>query len=239
MFVVNDLLDAILLGCFFFGLIFSGLSLFLGITDIGIGHQGHSHGGHHGGHLGLHGHDGQGGHAGDDVLSPISVGTILGFLTWFGGVTYLARNGLEIWAGISLLLGAIAGIAGGWIIYWLLRKVHSQQAGLLRASDDYMPGTIARVTSSIRAGGTGEIVYEQRGVRQVSAARNPSGEAIPRGTEVVIVKHGAGIAQVEPWAKFVGDSFDELESGHEGRITDLPPPSSQAQLSSQVSQSER
>jgi membrane protein implicated in regulation of membrane protease activity len=238
MFVVNDLLDAILLGCFFFGLIFSGLSLFLGITDIGIGHQGHAHTAHDG-LFGHSGHDAQHGHGGDDVLSPISVGTILGFLTWFGGVTYLARNGLEVYAGISLLVGAIAGVAGGWIIYWLLRKVHSQQAGLLRAADDYMPGTIARVTSSIRAGGTGEIVYEQRGVRQVSAARSPSGEAIPRGTEVVIVKHGSGIAQVEPWAKFVGDGFDELETGHEGRITDLPPPRSEPILSSQVSQNER
>jgi membrane protein implicated in regulation of membrane protease activity len=241
MFVVNDLLDAILLGCFFFGLIFSGLSLFLGIIDIGAGHHGAGHNGH-GGYFGHHGHnaghDAHHGHASGDVLSPISVGTILGFLTWFGGVAYLARNGLATFAAVSLFLGALAGLAGGYVIYWLLRKVHSQQAGLLRAADDYMPGTIARVTSSIRAGGTGEIVYEQRGVRQVSAARNPSGEAIPRGTEVVIVKHGSGIAQVEPWTKFVGDGFDELETGHEGRITDLPPPSSEPQLSSQVSQSE-
>jgi hypothetical protein len=102
-----------------------------------------------------------------------------------------------------------------------------------------MPGTIARVTSSIRAGGTGEIVYERRGVRQVSAARSPSGEAIPRGTEVVILKHGSGIAQVEPWTKFVGDGFDELETGHEGRITDLPPPISEPLQSSPMSHYER
>jgi hypothetical protein len=157
-------------------------------------------------------------------LSPISVGTVLGFLTWFGGVAYLARNGLGAFAPISLVLGAIAGIAGGFVIFWLLRKVHSQQAGLLRAADDYLPGTIARVTSSIRAGGTGEIVYEQRGVRQVSAARNPTGEAIPRGTEVVVLRRTAGVAQVQPWTTFVGDDFDELETAHEGLTTDLPPP---------------
>src|SRR5262245_33424129 len=140
MFVVNDLLDAILLGCFFFGLIFSALSLFLGITDIGAGHQTT---GHHG-HIGHHGgHDAHQGHASDDVMSPISVGTVLGFLTWFGGVAYLARNGLETYAAVSLVIGVIAGFIGAWVIYWLLKKVHSQQAGLLRASDDYMPGTIA------------------------------------------------------------------------------------------------
>jgi hypothetical protein len=241
MFVVNDLLDAILLGCFFFGLIFSGLSLFLGVAEIGVGHQA-SHGGH-GGHFGHHGHggghDAHHGHASEDVLSPISVGTILGFLTWFGGVAYLARNGLETYAAVSLFLGVVAGLVGGYVIYWLLRKVHSQQAGLLRASDDYMPGTIARVTSSIRAGGTGEVVYERRGVRQVAAARCPSGEAIPRGTEVVILRRTRGIVQVEPWVTFVGDGFDELESGREGRITDLPPPQPEPSLTSHASQQHR
>lgn len=242
MFVVNDLLDAILLGCFFFGLIFSGLSLFLGVTDIGIGHQGSAHAGH-GGHFGHHGHggghDAHQGHASEDVMSPISAGTILGFVTWFGGVAYLARNGLDAIAPISLVLGALAGFAGGWVIYWLLRKVHQQQAGLLLAVDDYMPGTIARVTSSIRAGGTGEVVYEQRGVRQVSAARCPAGDAIPRGTQVVILRRNAGVAEVEPWSTFVGDGFDEIETGHEGKITDLPPPETEPSLTSHVSQNQR
>ncbi|HEY7036310.1 MAG TPA: NfeD family protein [Thermomicrobiales bacterium] len=238
MFVVNDLLDAILLGCFFFGLIFSALSLFLGITDIGAGHQPTGHHGHIG-HHGHAGHDAHQGHASDDVMSPISVGTVLGFLTWFGGVAYLARNGLETYAAVSLVLGVIAGFVGGWVIYWLLKKLHAQQAGLLRASDDYMPGTIARVTSSIRAGGTGEIVYERRGVRQVSAARCPTGEAIPRGTQVVVLRQAAGVAQVEPWSTFVGDDFDELEPGHGGAGEDLPPPRPEPSLSSQSTTSSR
>jgi membrane protein implicated in regulation of membrane protease activity len=165
-------------------------------------------------------------------MSPISVGTVLGFLTWFGGVAYLARNGLEAYAAISLVLGVIAGLIGGWVIYWLLKKVHAQQAGLLRASDDYMPGTIARVTSSIRAGGTGEIVYERRGVRQVSAARCPTGEAIPRGTQVVVVRQAAGVAQVEPWSTFVGDGFEDLEPGHAGPGADLSSPEAEPSLPS-------
>jgi hypothetical protein len=210
MFVVNDLLDAILLGCFFFGLVFSGLSLFLGVADLGIGHNGGPHG--HLGDIAHHGHHGHVGHDVNDGLSPVSVGTILGFLTWFGGVAYIFRNGLGVFAGISLLAGVIGGLTGGYVIFWLLRKVHSQQAGLLIAADDYMPGTIGRVTSSIRAGGTGEIVYERRGVRQVSAARSPGGIAIPRGTEIVVLQHRAGIADVEPWSTYVGDEFDELDS---------------------------
>jgi membrane protein implicated in regulation of membrane protease activity len=221
MFVVNDFLDAILLGCFFFGLIFTALSLFLGVTNIGFGHVGGNHGhvGHHGAHHG---------HAADDVLSPISVGTILGFVTWFGGVAYLARNGLALYAAVSLILGLVAGFAGAYVVYWLLRKVQGQQAGLLRAADDYMPGTIARVTSSIRAGGTGEIVYERRGVRQVSAARSATGEAIPRGTQVVVHRLTSGVALVEPWSTFVGDGFEELGTGGELPAHDLPPPRPEA-----------
>jgi len=204
MFVVNDLLDAILLGCFFFGLVFSGLSLFLGVAHLDFGHGGHEHG-----HIGHHAHDGRGL---DEGLSRFSVGTILGFLTWFGGVAYLFRNGLGLFVGISLLVGMLAGLTGAYVIYWLLCKLYAQQAGLLLASDDYMPGTIGRVTSSIRAGGTGEIVYERRGARQVSAARAPQGIAIPRGTQVVVLQHRAGIADVEPWSTYVGDEFDELDS---------------------------
>lgn len=201
MFIVNDLLDAILLGCFFFGLIFSGLSLFLGIADLGLGHFGDG--------------DPQGnGHATHDAgLSPISVGTILGFLTWFGGVAYLVRNGFSGFVGISLLAGALAGLAGAYVIFWLLKQVHSRQSGLLLAGDDYMPGTIGRVTSSIRVGGTGEIVYERRGVRQVSAARSLRGVAIPRGSQIVVVSHHAGIAEVDLWSTYIGDEdeFAELD----------------------------
>lgn len=202
MFVVNDALDAILLGCFFFGLIFSGLSLFLGVADFSVGHDAGGHGGsasHHGGD-----------HGGHDVVSPFSVGTILAFLTWFGGVAYLVRNGLELIAVLSIVTGLLAGVVGGYVIYWLLKKVRSQEAGLLRIGDTHMPGTLARVTSSIRAGGTGEIVYELHGVRQVSAARSATGAAIPRGTEVVVHQLHSGMALVEPWATYVGDHFDDL-----------------------------
>jgi len=183
------------------------MSLFLGFADLGIGHSGGSHG-----HLGDFNHHGHVGHEQGDGLAPVSIGSILGFLTWFGGVAYLVRNGLDVFVGVSLFTGALAGLAGGYVIFFLLKKVHAQQAGLLIASDDYMLGTIGRVTSSIRAGGTGEIVYERRGVRQVTAARAPTGIAIPRGTEIVVLDHRAGIADVEPWSTYIGDDFAELNA---------------------------
>jgi hypothetical protein len=77
-----------------------------------------------------------------------------------------------------------------------------------------MPGVIARVTSSIREGGTGEVVYEQAGVRHVAAARATSGRAIPRGTEVVVLKLDRGIVYVELW--------DELMQSREERKIAAP-----------------
>jgi membrane protein implicated in regulation of membrane protease activity len=205
MFVVNDLLDAVLLGCFFFGLIFSGLSLFLGIAHLGFDHNG---AGHHGGH------------DADDGLSPISIGSILAFLTWFGGIAYLLRNGADAQAAVSLVLGLGAGLLGGYAVYSLLKRVKSSEAGLMLPGDYSMPGTIGRITSSIREGGTGEIVYEQRGVRQVSAARSSTGAAIPRGTEVVVHRVQAGIAIVEPWSSFVGDEFDKKLEASEREVAE-------------------
>jgi len=191
---VEDALDAFLLGCFFFGLVFTALSLVLGVAHVGADH-GHEFGHHHGGN----GHD-------NDAVTPISVGTILAFLTWFGGVAYLARNGFGIWAAVSVAIGLAGGFIGGWLIFRLLKLVRRSET-VWRASDERFAGALARVTSSIREGGTGEIVYELHGVRQVSAARSANGRAIARGTEVLVLKRAGGFALVETWADAMPDEF--------------------------------
>src|SRR6476659_880764 len=90
LFVVNDVVDSLLLGCFFFGLVFSALSLLLGAADVGLGHV-------HAGGLHLPGHVDHGAHGGDNGdLSPFSLGSLLAFVTWFGGVAYLVRNALDL-----------------------------------------------------------------------------------------------------------------------------------------------
>jgi membrane protein implicated in regulation of membrane protease activity len=180
-FSVNDGVDALLLGMFFFGLLFTLGTLLLGVADVGFGHgSGHvDHGGH-------------------EVSSALNFGVILAFITWFGGIAYLARNGLSIPLLLSLLIGIAGGVLGGMAIYRLLRLVRSKET-VLRAEDYRLPGVIARVTSSIRENGTGEVVYVQQGVRQVAAARSTDGTAIPRGAEVVILRSEKGIVYVDLW----------------------------------------
>lgn len=189
MFSINDGVDALLLGMFFFGLLFTLGTLLLGVADLGFGHG--------------HGDVGHGDHGGHDGPSAINFGVILAFVTWFGGLAYLARNGAGIPLLLSLLIGIAGGVLGGMAIFRLLRLVRSKET-VLRAEDYRLPGVIARVSSSIRENGTGEVVYVQQGVRQVAAARSSDeGVAIPRGAEVVILRAEKGIVYVDLWDNLI------------------------------------
>jgi hypothetical protein len=188
MVAVQDALDAVLLGCFLFGLVFAVISLFLGdigdLTDL----------------VGVHG--------GHDAGLPINLSAVLVFVAWFGGIGYLLRRGAGWPAPLAVVVGVAGGLVGAAVVTWFVFKVLSPITGLVEGEDYRMPGTIARVTSGIREGGTGEIVYVQGGVRQVSAARAVDGRPISRGTEVVVLNSAAGIAMVQPSDQFFGE--DEL-----------------------------
>ena len=66
-------------------------------------------------------------------------------------------------------------------------------------------GVLGRVTSGIRAGGTGEIVFSQQGTRHTCGARAESGEPLERGAEVVVTRYERGIAYVRRWEELSGD----------------------------------
>jgi membrane protein implicated in regulation of membrane protease activity len=183
MFAVNDALDVIFLGCFFFGLLFTAGALVLGVADIGGDAEADA----------------------DGELGPLNVSTVLAFVAWFGGVGYLARNGLGAFAVISLVLAIAGGAAGAYLVWWLLRTLKRSEQ-YLDPKDYELPGTLAKVTSGIRVDGVGEIVYEQAGVRQVSAARSLDGRAIARGTEVLVLRTAGGIAFVQPFEEALADA---------------------------------
>jgi hypothetical protein len=72
-------------------------------------------------------------------------------------------------------------------------------------ADYEMVGVLGRVCSSIRAGGTGEIIYTQMGTRRVCGARSDDGSAIAKGTEVVVTRYEKGIAYVRLWSEMSGE----------------------------------
>jgi membrane protein implicated in regulation of membrane protease activity len=115
----------------------------------------------------------------------------------------------------ALPVAAVAGVGIAALLQRAIRRLSDPAGSVLQPEQYRLPGTIGRVSSSIRAGGTGEVIYEQGGVRQVVAARAASAEAIPRGTEVVVLRIERGIATVE-----VFDAFAQLDGGSEiGAVT--------------------
>jgi hypothetical protein len=183
---VRDAADATLLGLFLFGLLLTLATLLLGVAD-----------------LGLHHFDP---HADDAGPLHASVGAILVFLTWLGGVGYLLRRAVDLPLLVALPIAALLGVGIAAVVQMAVRKLSNPTGSVLEPEQYRLPGTIGRVSSTIRAGGTGEVIYEQGGVRQVMAARSASAEALPRGTEVILLRVDHGIATVE-----VFDPFWHLE----------------------------
>jgi membrane protein implicated in regulation of membrane protease activity len=130
-------------------------------------------------------------------------------VTWLGGVGYLLRANVGLTAILVVPLAILSGLIGGLIMFYLLAKVlWPMMAKPLSDRDFELPGTLARVVSSIREGGVGEIVYTKADSRFTAGARAADGRAIPKGAEVVILGYERGIAEV----RGVDDLLEEGET---------------------------
>jgi membrane protein implicated in regulation of membrane protease activity len=187
--------------CFGVGLVLSLLAFFGGFGHLQIGHfhGGHFHLAHtHAGHLHTH----ASGH--DTGLSPLNGFTLMAFLCWFGGTGYLLCRFSPLWAVGVFAVAVISGLAGAAIIFWFLARVLLPRERVLTTEDTEMTGVLARVSSPIREGGTGEIAYSQGGARRAAAARSDLGAPIARDVEVVVLRYERGIAYVRPWSELEG-----------------------------------
>jgi len=198
--------DMFYLVCFLIGVTLSVLSFLTGSFHLPHAHF-HVHVPHGGAHIpsGVHvgggahaagGAHGAGGHAEMPVLN---FGTVTAFLAWFGGTGYLlTRYSSLVVAGV-LTLAIAAGIVGAMIVFWFIAKVLLKHDRELDPADYDRVGVLGRISSPIRAGGTGEIIFSQEGARQTCGARSESGEALERGAEVIITRYEHGIAYVRRW----------------------------------------
>ena len=178
--------------CFLVGVTLSVLS-FLG----GSFHLPHFH--VHVPHVHVHVPHG-GAHAGMGGEMPfLNFGTVTAFLAWFGGAGYLlTRYSTLVVAGV-LTLAAVAGLVGATIVFWFVAKLLLKHDRELDPADFERVGVLARISSPIREGGTGEIIFSQEGTRNTCGARSENGEALPRGTEVIVTRYEHGIAYVQRW----------------------------------------
>ena len=201
------------------------------------GHTGVQHGGFgHGavGHLAHASHIGHGaslargasaaGH-GNGVnaaghVSPFDFSTITAFLAWFGGTGYLLTRYSDLWTVLALGIAVFGGLVGAAVVFWFLVKVLLAHETILDPSDFDMVGVLARVNSSIRPGGTGEIVFSQAGVRRPSGARSEDGIAIPKGQEVVVTRYEKGIAYVRSWDDVTKDELSGTKEDRQDGATE-------------------
>lgn len=140
-----------------------------------------------------------------DGVSPFNFVTLTAFLAWFGGTGYLLTRYSGLWVGFGLLVSASSGLIGGGIVFLFLSKVLISEEENMDPADYEMVGALGRVSSSIREGGTGEIIYTQMGTRRVCGARSDDGSAIAKGAEVVATRYEKGIAYVRLWSEMSGD----------------------------------
>jgi hypothetical protein len=141
-------------------------------------------------------------------MSPFNLVTLTAFLAWFGGTGYLLTRYSAVWVGFGLMASSAVGLIGGGIVFLFLSKVLISREECMDPADYEMVGVLGRVSSPIREGGTGEMIYTQMGTRRVCGARSDDGHAIAKGTEVVVTRYEKGLAYVRLWSELAGE--DEI-----------------------------
>ena len=150
-------------------------------------------------------------------VSPFNFATLTAFLAWFGGTGYLLTRYSGLWVGFALMVSVIGGLIGGGIVFLFLTKVLISQEENMDPADYEMVGVLGRVCSSIRSGGTGEIIYSQVGSRRVCGARSEDSSAIAQGSEVVVTRYEKGIAYVRLWSELSGEVRESSSAGETDR----------------------
>jgi uncharacterized membrane protein len=196
--------------CFLAGLMLSVVSLLGGMGHFG----GHVHVPHvHLPHVHVphapnlaHSHMGQGAQGASTVPWWNGFSTMI-FLCWFGAAGYLLTKYGTFVTGAVLVLAAIAGVAGGAIIFLFLTRVLMPHEHELTADETEIVGAVGHVASPIRAGRTGEILYKQLGATVSAPARSEDGVDLARQEEVCVVRYEKGIAYVRKFDD-VANEFD-------------------------------
>ena len=187
------------LTCFLVGFALSALSMLLGGVHLHVHlpfgvHLGNVHLGH-AGHMPHAGTDG----ANSAGLPAVNLGTVTAFLAWFGGIGFLLTRHSHVYALAALLISIGGGFVGATLVFLLVTRVLMQFEGPMDAADYEMTGVLGRVSSRLRSGGTGEIVFSRQGSRCSSAARSDDGGEIEKDVEVVVTRYERGIAYVRRW----------------------------------------
>lgn len=194
------------LTCFLVGFGLSALSVLLGGVHLHL-------------HLPFHFHLGHVGHAphgatgtGNGRLPAVNLGTITAFLAWFGGLGFLLTRHSHLYALAALLISIAGGFVGATLVFLLVTRVLMHFEGPMDPGDYEMIGVLGRVSSRLRAGGTGEVIFSRQGSRCSTAARSEDGSEIGKDVEVVVTRYERGIAYVRRWDELAASSGIDASS---------------------------
>lgn len=213
--------------CFAVGFCLSFFSFVFGGARASNVHLPHLHAHVGGAHLPSAGHvSTAGGHGASGArtgnqsggVSPFNFVTLTAFLAWFGGAGYLLTRYSAIWVGFGLLASIASGLIGGGSVFLFLSKVLMSDQEFMDPADYEMVGVLGRICSPIREGGTGELIYRQMGTRRVCGARSDDGNAIAKGTEVVVTRYEKGIAYVGLWSEMSGEEGLSAPASEERKL---------------------
>ena len=181
--------------CFLIGVTLSVLSFAGGTFHLPHVHTHlpHAHVPHAGGHAAS-------GHGGQNTEMPFfNFATITAFLAWFGGSGYLLTRYSALTVTVIMFVAVVVGLFGAAFIFLFVAKFLMKHDRELDPADFDRVGVLGRIVSPIREGGTGEIIFSQAGTRHTCGARSESGEALPKGIEIIVTRYEHGIAYVRKW----------------------------------------
>jgi membrane-bound ClpP family serine protease len=124
---------------------------------------------------------------------------VTAFLAWFGGMGYLLSKHSHVYIWTGLFLSVMSGLFGATLVFILVSRLivrHEHEMGMY---ENHPLGALGRVVSTIREGGTGEIIFVAGDRRRTSGARAENGSAIAKGTEIIVTRYDKGIAYVRTW----------------------------------------
>jgi hypothetical protein len=207
--------------CFVVGVVFSLLSVVGSLGRLHLPAHWHVHLphflGHHAGPLhaphvdvagaahGAHAAAVHHGAPGGSDISFFNVSSMMAFLAWFGGTGYLLTRYSDLWTLAAFGLSLASGLAAATVVFLFLVKVLLAHETQLDPADFDLVGVLGKVNVTIRAGGTGEILFSQGGTRRAAGARSENGSEIQKGVEVVITRYEKGIAYVRRWDEMTED----------------------------------
>jgi membrane protein implicated in regulation of membrane protease activity len=135
-------------------------------------------------------------------LSWFNASTMMAFLAWFGGTGYILTKKSHLVAFVSLSIAILSGLLAGWLVFRFMSRLLTDGAGEMNDWDYRHEGAVGTVSITLRPQYTGEVIFEQHGIRRSAGARSADDTLIEKGTEVVISRYEKGIAYVKKWDEF-------------------------------------